>query len=58
METQVEPHRAKRRKLRVPSKSPGQESEANISSLAPDSYPPGAGGDISPIQDPPPRARA
>ncbi|CAD6226054.1 unnamed protein product [Miscanthus lutarioriparius] len=57
METQAEPRRAKRRKPEV-SKSPGQESEANISSLAPDSCPPGAGGVVSPIQDPPPGAGA
>ncbi|CAD6220352.1 unnamed protein product [Miscanthus lutarioriparius] len=57
METQAEPRRAKRRKPEV-SKSPGQESEANISTLAPDSCPPGAGEDVFPIQDPPPGAGA
>ena len=59
METLAAARRAKRRKLEA-AESPEQESEANILPLpatsAPDSNPPGAGGDESYIQDPLPGA--
>ena len=59
METLAAARRAKKRKPETP-KSSEQEVEASISPLpatsAPDSNPPGAGGDESYIQDPPPGA--
>ncbi|CAD6226056.1 unnamed protein product [Miscanthus lutarioriparius] len=60
METQAAPRRAKRRKPEA-SKSPEQEGGPNISPLvpattAPESSLPGAGGDETYIQDPPPEA--